>query len=45
MDDAQVLRDTRVIKPYVVFEKFGLGVIGFISNSTAGLTLGAKDIR
>lgn len=34
-----------VVKPYHIFEKYGLGVIGFITNGTAGLTLGAKDIR
>jgi 5'-nucleotidase len=33
------------VKPYVIFEDYQLGVIGFITNGTAGLTPGAANIR
>ncbi|KAJ3053075.1 hypothetical protein HK097_005109 [Rhizophlyctis rosea] len=33
-----------VVKPYTVIEKYGLGIIGFITNTTADITLGALGV-
>ncbi|KAJ3033011.1 hypothetical protein HDV00_006856 [Rhizophlyctis rosea] len=43
------LADTKyiknVVKPYTVIEKYGLGIIGFITNTTADITLGALGVE
>lgn len=33
------------VKPYHIFPEYRLGVIGYISNTTADLSLGSKGIR
>lgn len=33
------------VKPYHIFPEYRLGVIGYISNTTADLSLGSRNIR
>lgn len=37
------LKDSHV-KPYIVLDKYKLGIIGFITNTTGEITMGTKDI-
>ncbi|KAI9008090.1 Metallo-dependent phosphatase-like protein [Gaertneriomyces semiglobifer] len=43
MSTAPALSDAGV-KPYTILEEYGVGVIGYITNTTASITTGAKDI-
>lgn len=45
METTNHLGKSGVLRPYHVFEKYNLGVIGFITNTTAGLSPGATHIK
>ncbi|KAI8924768.1 Metallo-dependent phosphatase-like protein [Entophlyctis helioformis] len=33
------------VRPYTVIKKYSLGIVGYITNTTADITLGAKNIK